>query len=281
VLALHTNWWGLEGERLDKLVGRLTKNEVIRGIPGSPTNFSGVPYSLTEEFVCVYRMHPLIPDDYSFRAVADDRLLQERTLPELEVMQVRDRLSEVPMADLLYSFGTSHPGAITLHNFPRHLQSFARADGEFVDLAAIDVLRCRERGVPRYNEFRRLLRLNTFDTFEEMCESPQHAEELKAIYGGDVDRVDSMIGMYAERKPKGFGFSDTAFRIFILMASRRLGVDRFFTRDYRHEVYTQEGLDWVEGNSMRSLLLRHHPELEPALRGVANPFAPWRNTGAA
>ena len=47
-------------------------NEVIRGIPGSPTNHHGVPYSLTEEFVCVYRMHPLIPDEFSFRRLADD-----------------------------------------------------------------------------------------------------------------------------------------------------------------------------------------------------------------
>lgn len=31
-----------------------------------------------------------------------------------------------------------------------------------------------------------------------------------------------MIGLVAEPKPEGFGFSDTAFRIFILMASRRL-----------------------------------------------------------
>ena len=51
VTALRTNWWGLEGERLDKLIGRHTSNEVIRGIPGSPTNHHGVPYSLTEEFV--------------------------------------------------------------------------------------------------------------------------------------------------------------------------------------------------------------------------------------
>ena len=85
VLALRTNWWGLEGERLDKQLGRLTSNEVIRGIPGSPTNHHGVPYSLTEEFVCVYRMHPLIPDDFSFRSLADDEVLQERTLPELGV----------------------------------------------------------------------------------------------------------------------------------------------------------------------------------------------------
>jgi heme peroxidase len=277
VLALRTNWWGLEGERLDKLLGRLTKNEILRGIPGSPTNHHGVPYSLTEEFVAVYRMHPLIPDDYSFRSLRDDSVLQERTLPELGVLHVRERLGELSMSDLLYSFGTSHPGAITLHNYPRYLQHFERADGSLIDLASFDVLRTRERGVPRYNEFRRLLHLNSYDTFEEMADTPEHAEELRHIYG-DVEQVDTTIGMYAERKPEGFGFSETAFRIFILMASRRLESDRFFTRDYRPEIYTKEGIDWVDDNSMRSLLLRHFPELEPALQGVENPFAPWKRS---
>jgi hypothetical protein len=88
-----------------------------------------------------------------------------------------------------------------------------------------------------------------------------------------------MIGMYAEPKPRGFGFSDTAFRVFILMASRRLESDRFFTTDYRPEVYTKVGFDWVESNTMRNVLLRHFPELEPALQGVANPFAPWNRVG--
>ena len=105
--------------------------------------------------------------------------------------------------------------------------------------------------MPRYNEFRRLLHLKPFDSFEELADTPEHAEELRRIYG-DVERVDTMIGIYAEQKPKGFGFSDTAFRIFILMASRRLESDRFFTRDYRPEVYTREGIDWVEGTSMRT-----------------------------
>jgi hypothetical protein len=279
VTALRTNWWGLEGERLDKLIGRRTSNEVVRGIPGSPTNHHGVPYALTEEFVAVYRMHPLIPDDFSFRSLANDALLQERTLPELGVLHVRERLAEMSMTDLFYSFGTSHPGAITLHNYPRFLQRFDQAGGTLIDLAAIDVLRVRERGVPRYNQFRRLLHLKPFETFEEMTETPEQAEELRRIYG-DVERVDTMVGMYAERKPEGFGFSDTAFRIFILMASRRLESDRFFTRDYRPEVYTAEGLEWVESTTMRTLLLRHFPELEPALDGVANPFAPWQRAAA-
>jgi hypothetical protein len=275
VLALRTNWWGLEGEKLDKLIGRRTSNEILRGIPGSPTNHHGVPYSLTEEFVAVYRMHPLIPDEFSFRSLRDDSVLQERTLPELGVQHVRERLGEVSMSDLFYSFGTSHPGAITLHNYPRFLQHFERADGSLIDLASFDVLRTRERGVPRYNEFRRLLHLKAYDTFEEMADTPEHAEELQRIYG-DVEQVDTMIGMYAERKPKGFGFSDTAFRIFILMASRRLESDRFFTRDYRPEIYTKEGIEWIDNTSMRTLLLRHFPDLEPTLQGVANPFAPWK-----
>ena len=53
------------------------------------------------------------------------------------------------------------------------------------------------------------------------------------------------------------------------MASRRLKSDRFFTNDYTPEVYTPEGLDWVESNTMVDVLLRHHPELGAGARGRA------------
>ena len=205
VLALRANWWGLEGENLDKRFGRKTANEVIRGIPGSPTDHHGVRYSLTEEFVAVYRMHPLIPDDYSFRSLAKDALLREHTLEDLGALHVRERLDETPMEDLFYSFGISHPGAIALHNYPRFLQTFNRPDGTTIDLAATDVLRTRERGVPRYNQFRRLFHLKPVESFEELTGDPETAEELRAVYD-DVERVDHMVGMYAEPKPKGFGF---------------------------------------------------------------------------
>jgi hypothetical protein len=275
VFALRANWFGVLGERFSKRFGRISDSEILHGIPGSPTNYHGVPYSLTEEFVAVYRMHPLMPDDYVFRSVTDDSEIASHELPDLTVHHVRQRLSELSMDDIFYSFGRSNPGAITLHNFPRHLQEFRKANKkDLVDLGAIDILRVRERGVPRYNEFRRLFRLKPASTFEELTDNPVWAEELKRIYG-DVERVDLMIGMYAEPKPAGFGFSDTAFRVFVLMASRRLESDRFFTTDFRHEIYTQAGMDWVKHNTMRDVLLRHFPSLEPALRGVKNPFAPW------
>jgi hypothetical protein len=88
-----------------------------------------------------------------------------------------------------------------------------------------------------------------------------------------------MVGMYAERRPEGFAFSDTAFRIFIVMASRRLNSDRFFTRDYTPEVYTRAGMDWIRDNTMASVLMRHAPALGPALREVENAFTPWVRVG--
>ena len=64
------------------------------------------------------------------------------------------------------------------------------------------------------------------------------------------------------------------------MASRRLKSDRFFTTDFRPEVYTQTGIDWVTKTKMKDVLLRHYPELEPSLEGMPNAFLPWHRVGA-
>jgi hypothetical protein len=82
--------------------------------------------------------------------------------------------------------------------------------------------------------------------------------------------------MYAEEPPELFGFSDTAFRVFILMASRRLKSDRFYTNDFTPAVYTQAGIEWINNNNMSTVLLRHFPELTPILQRTDNAFAPWR-----
>ncbi|MBO0683825.1 MAG: peroxidase [Candidatus Dormibacteraeota bacterium] len=273
-IGMSSNWWGLLGRAARLRFGRIGRGDVLSGIPGSPTDHFGVPYSLTEEFVAVYRMHPLIPDDYSLRSHAGDGELRRLTFPELAFGRARDVVEELGLGDLLYSFGTANPGAITLHNFPQAMLELRKPDGTLVDLAATDILRVRERGVPRYNEFRKLMHKRPVASFEELTGDPGTAEELRRVYG-EVDRVDLMVGLYAEPVPPGFGFSDTAFRIFILMASRRLNSDRFFTTDFRPDVYTPAGMQWVQETTFADVVRRHFPELGPSLEGVANPFAPW------
>jgi hypothetical protein len=279
-LGLNANWWGLAGKTVKRLVGRISDSEVISGIVGGDPDHFGVPYSLTEEFVAVYRMHPLIPDDYTFRSVASDEVLQEREFARVAQRPALELMDQVSMQDLFYSFGIAHPGAITLHNYPRGLQNFQRPDGIPQDLAATDILRSRELGVPRYNEFRRLLHLEPIERFEDLTDNPASVQKLRRVYDDDVEQLDLQIGMYTENPPKGFAFSDTAFRIFVLMASRRLNSDRFLTTDYNERVYTKPGIDWVNDTDMFTVLLRHYPALAPALRGVKNAFWPWTKVGS-
>jgi hypothetical protein len=278
-IGMNANWWGIAGEGIKKAFGRISDSEAFSGIPGSETNHHTADFAFTEEFVSVYRMHPLMPDEFDLYSVKDGSPIHHFVLPTDFVgpSAGTDMLSHGgTMADVFYSFGICHPGKITLRNYPAFLRQLTRPDGEVVDLATIDVLRDRERGVPRYNEFRQFMHKSRVRSFQQLSADPQLARDLSEVYQGDIDRVDLMVGMYAETPPAGFGFSDTAFRIFILMASRRLKSDRFFTTDFTPNVYTPAGMDWLNENNMRTVLLRHYPALEPALRGVDNAFQPWR-----
>jgi hypothetical protein len=278
--ALRTNWSGILGEDLQEVLKFLNEDELLGGIVGSDTDHHSAPYSLTEEFVSVYRMHALIPDELVIRSHLTDRELARLEFPQIAGRVGCTVLDQYSMLDLFYSFGRAHPGAVRLHNYPRHLQTLVR-DNDRLDLAAVDILRDRERGVPRYNEFRRLIGKDPVKSFEELTDNERWREEIRKMYGGDLEKVDLMVGLYAEPLPEGFGFSETAFRIFILMASRRLKSDRFFTKDYRPEIYTPEGIAYVKENNMTTLLKRHFPDVAPALQGVGNAFAPWRAAGGA
>ncbi|MFJ4316556.1 peroxidase family protein [Streptomyces lavendulae] len=274
--SMNANWHGLLPRWVTRRFGRIG-GEALSGILGSRTDHHCAPFSMTEEFVSAYRLHPLIPDEITVR---DHRRGEKRDVIGFDGMQgatTRTSVEAYGTSDLLYTFGVTHPGALVLHNHPDALRNLKRLSGEHVDLGTVDILRDRERGIPRYNAYRQMLRKRPVTSFEELTGGhPGDTPLLRELYDGRLDRVDTLVGNLAEPRPAGFGFSDTLFRIFILMASRRLKSDRFFTTDYRPEVYTAEGLRWIDRNSMVTVLLRHHPELAPALAGVSNAFAPWK-----
>jgi len=187
-----------------------------------------------------------------------------------------DILDEEGGDRLWYSFGTTYPGSLTLHNYPEFLRNLSIPLSDDIDLATIDIIRDRERGVPRYNEFRRQIGLNPITKFEDLTSDEKTLSELKRLYNNDIEQIDALVGQLAETvRPEGFAFGETAFQIFILNASRRLMTDRFYTTDYTADVYTQEGIDWVENNDMKHVLERHFPELKVSLTGIENAFKPW------
>jgi hypothetical protein len=288
--ALNANWYGLltnfflrgkERKTVDEIKVR---NPEIGGVVGNPINKHGRGFGLTEEFTEIYRLHSLLPEELVLRR-------RDESVPPAVVPFAATRQSGSPritarhsLTDLYYSFGVQHPGQLVLNNFPHFMQQLSIPGNPFFDMGTVDIVRARERGVPRYNEFRRQLGLNPITCFEDLTDQAEDIEKLKQVYGGnpaDVEQLDLLVGTLAEgHRPTGFGFGETMFQIFILNATRRLQSDRFYTDCFTAEYYTPEGLEWIDVTDLKTVLLRHFPGLSSTgLVNVRNAFEPW-DTGA-
>ena len=284
--GLNANWFGAltnifrTGKDRKTLADVNIRNPELGGIVGNSVDKHGAPYGLTEEFVEVYRLHSLLPEYIKLRRI-------EGSDPEGEVPFVETRQAGSPkltkewgVANLLYSFGTQHPGQLILNNYPKFMQELSVPGNPLFDMGVVDILRARERGVPRYNEFRRQLGLKPIRSFEDLTSDPEQVRKLKEVYGDrteDVEMLDLIVGTLGEdHRPTNFGFGETMFQIFILNASRRLQADRFYTDSYNEATYTPEGLQWIDQADLKSVLLRNYPELaNTGLANVTNAFEPW------
>ena len=156
--GMRLNWWGLQGEGAWRRFGRLSKSEEMSGIPGSQLYYRR--RALLDDRGVRGRL-PDAPSDpgrlshlFRGRRQADRR----DRLYERSGKRTPTRCSRIPASTwrtCSTRSGRSNPGAIVLHNFPNHLQHFTETDGTLIDLATVDIVLSPERGVKRYNEFRR------------------------------------------------------------------------------------------------------------------------------
>ncbi|MEO8664623.1 MAG: peroxidase family protein [Ignavibacteria bacterium] len=285
-LGLNANWYGILTKVFEKSAHPKTVSEInvrnpeLGGVVGNPINKHGVAYGFSEEFVEVYRLHSLLPETLHLKKNSTGETITEIPFSKTRQAGAGKLTKEVSMADLFYSFGNQHPGQLVLNNYPKFMQELSIPFNPLFDMGAIDILRCRERGVPRYNEFRRQLGLKPITKFEDLTDDGAIVNELKEIYGNDegaIERLDLMVGTLGEgHRPDGFGFGETMFQIFILNATRRLQADRFYTDCYTDAYYTKEGLDWIDQSDLKTIILRHYPELKNSgLANIKNAFEPW------
>uniref|UniRef100_A0A0D9Y9P9 Alpha-dioxygenase 1 n=2 Tax=Oryza glumipatula TaxID=40148 RepID=A0A0D9Y9P9_9ORYZ len=252
--AMRANWYGLLGKKIKETFGHIG-GPILGGLVGlKKPNNHGVPYSLTEDI----------------------------DIGEMIGLKGEEQLSKIGFEKQALSMGYQACGALELWNYPSFFRNLIpqNLDGtnrsDRIDLAALEVYRDRERSVPRYNEFRRRLFLIPIKSWEDLTSDKDAIETIRAIYGDDVEKLDLLVGLMAEKKIKGFAISETAFNIFILMASRRLEADRFFTSNFNEETYTKKGMQWVKTTEgLRDVINRHYPEITAKWMKSSSAFSVW------
>lgn len=280
----HSNWYGLLTILMNKKEDWKTIEEInirnteLGGVVGNPINKNGGDFGLTQEFVEAYRIHSMLPEDIKIKKMNDASF--DLSIPFVHTRHkgAYDCIQKYGIQNIWYSLGMQHPGQVVLNNYPAFMQNLSIPGNPVYDMGTVDILRARERGVPRYNEFRRQLGLNPLNCIEDITDNKTVINKLKEIYGPDgIEEVDLMIGTLAEsRRPTAFAFGETMFQLFLLNATRRLQADRFFTDCYNSSYYTEEGMQWIDSNNLKSVLLRHYPDLmNTGLKNVTNAFEPW------
>jgi hypothetical protein len=188
------------------LVGLLDPNKEDRWdlnnddhINGGVNHF-GSPFNFPEEFITVYRLHPLLPDLIEYREWKQEPNVIRQKVPVIETFRGKatEAMRQKGLANWALSMGRQRLGLLTLQNHPQFLQNLKmnrlQSPTQQIDVAALDLIRDRERGVPRYNEFRRqygLKQLTSFDEFvneqeqnvEKRNEQEQLVKTLREVYG--------------------------------------------------------------------------------------------------
>ena len=186
-------------------------------------NHFGSPFNFPEEFVSVYRLHPLVPDLIEFREWNHDPNAIRAKVPVINTFRAKatPEMHERGLANWALSMGRQRLGLLTLQNMPAFLQNLSLARGpagiDQIDVAALDLIRDRERGVPRFNEFRRqygLRQMISFDDYIDPHATGADRDEqlrltglLREVYG--QHRCDaSKVITDAQRMPDGRPIND-------------------------------------------------------------------------
>jgi hypothetical protein len=174
-------------------------------------NHFGSPFNFPEEFVTVYRLHPLVPDLIEYREVEKDpnQIAQKVAVIETFEGKATEAMRSRGMANWGLSMGRQRLGLLTLHNHPAFLQNITlpRLDTptKQVDIPALDLIRDREHGVPRFNEFRRQYGLRTMTSYDDFVDrrlpldSPvrkqqeETVKQLREVYGTHVCDASKVI----------------------------------------------------------------------------------------
>jgi hypothetical protein len=150
-------------------------------------NHFGSPFNFPEEFINAYRLHPMVPDLIEYRDLSAGANKIQAKIPLAGTLRGKATVAmrQHGMANWALSLGRQRLGALRLQNHPLFLQNLemsqAKSAAGKIDVLALDIIRDRERGIPRYNEFRRQYGLKQLTSFDDFIDPrlPQGSAERK------------------------------------------------------------------------------------------------------
>ncbi|MDA7931872.1 hypothetical protein N9F61_00875 [Akkermansiaceae bacterium] len=120
------------------------------------------------------------------------------------------------------------------------------------DLAALNMQRGRDHGLPSYNEARRELRLRPLQSFRQLSRDPETVEALSSVYGS-VDQMDLWVAGLCEKDVPDSMVGEVYQRLLVDQFTRLRDGDRF----YYESALPPELVRLVEEQTLATIIRRN------------------------
>jgi len=128
-------------------------------------------------------------------------------------------------------------------------------DGELgMDLAAININRGRERGVPDYNSIREHYGMGRLSDFSEINSNTSIADALETLYGS-VNNIDPWVGMLSEERMPNSIFGELVIRVLTKQFQNLRDGDRYYYQNDPH--LTDDEKAEIKNTRMHDVLMRN------------------------
>ena len=131
---------------------------------------------------------------------------------------------------------------------------FGRPGQGGLDLASINIMRGRERGLPDFNTIRQELGLSLKTEWTDIAFSEEDAQMMESLYG-TVYNIDPWVGMLAEARMPGSFIGETAMEIVKRQFLALRDGDRFFYENDPDLTEAEKAM--IRNTTMTQVILRN------------------------
>ncbi|CAG8501913.1 16490_t:CDS:10 [Funneliformis mosseae] len=240
------------------IIQRVTSLEYLSIVLGAPLpNYSGYDSAMTPAIDTFFSTvtsryaHSEISDVYN---IVDESGYKLTELP-LRSLNTPKLIEKYGVATLVLSMALQRQEEIDIFYADQMRVLVNAKTGKTTDVASLDIVRSRDRGMPLYNDAREALGLKRKTQFTEISSNTEVQERLQKAYKS-VDQVESFIGGLAEDHAKGSILGELFHKSFTQQWNLIRDSDRFwfegnnlgFTRDEINEIRNITWLSVIQNN---------------------------------
>ncbi|RIA89934.1 heme peroxidase [Glomus cerebriforme] len=127
-----------------------------------------------------------------------------------------------------------------------------------VDIAALDIVRSRDHGIPLYNDAREAFGLPRKTSWAQMSSDPDVQQKLQNTYAS-VDQVEALMGGLAEDHINGGNYGELISASFVETWTRIRDTDRFWYENKEVSGFSDDDLSKIHTTRLLDIIKRNTP----------------------